>query len=301
MSMERLVTVQPGYTLADFKALLATKQFVIANCFTITPLEGAIIRLCDAQEDVSIVAWNDVNRQIYSARQAVLTGLRNRSSVGPSVDEQEIDIAYAGDALFQGWRPWPEALLQGRLDGATISRDWAVAAAWGHPWLGVTRMFAGAVSDLDSVGRSLAKLKVKSGLEKLNQQTPRDVYSLTCRNKLGDARCGVDLPSLSVIGTVGAGATRTTIPWSSSASTYAFGKIHITNSDSVTRVRTVLKADASHLYLAYPLDFDPAAGLQFTAFPGCSRKSDRCPDFHGAAWIQHFGGTPFIPVAETAF
>jgi hypothetical protein len=300
--MERKVTVQPGYTLADLKAVLASRQFVVANCFTIEPLEGSPVRLCDTQEDVSVVAWNDVNRQIYSARQAVLTGLRNRSTVGSEVDEQEIDIAYSESALFQNWRPWPEALLQGRLDGATISRDFAIAAAFGEPWIGVTRMFAGAVSELDSVGRSLAKLKVKSGLERLNQQTPRDVYSLTCRNKLGDFRCGVDLPSLGVIGTVGSSPTRTTIPWSSSATTYAFGKIHITNNDDVTRVRTVLKADATHLYLAYPLDFDPTAGLEFTAFPGCNRTKDRCPDFHGPTdWLKRFAGTPFIPVAETAF
>jgi hypothetical protein len=95
---------------------------------------------------------------------------------------------------------------------------------------------------------------------------------------------------------------RTIIPWASALSTYAFGKIHITNNDDVTRVRTVLKADSTHLYLTYPLDFDPAPGLEFTAFPGCSRKSDRCPDFHGPTdWLKRFGGTPFIPVAETAF
>jgi uncharacterized protein (TIGR02217 family) len=46
------------------------KQFVIANCFTITANQGAVVRLTDAQEDVSIVGWNDVNRYTYSARQA---------------------------------------------------------------------------------------------------------------------------------------------------------------------------------------------------------------------------------------
>jgi hypothetical protein len=275
--MERLGHRPAGLHAERFQGAPRHKAICRGQLFHDQPLEGAIVRLCDAQEDVSVVAWNDVSRETYSARQAVLSGLSNRSTVGAEVDEQEIDIAYSESALFQSWRPWAEALLQGRLDGATISRDYAVAAAWGQPWIGVTRMFSGAVSELDSVGRSLAKLKVKSGLEKLNQQTPRDVYSLTCRNKLGDARCGVDLNSLGVLGTVGAGATRTTIPWSSAASTYAFGKIHISNSDSVTRVRTVLKADASALYLAYPLDFDPAAGLEFTAFPGCSRKERSMP------------------------
>jgi uncharacterized phage protein (TIGR02218 family) len=297
----RAVTFQPGYILSQLQALLATRQFVVANCYTITPREGDIVRLCDVQEDVSIVEWGQVIRQIYFARQAVISGLTSTSSVGAEVDEQEISIAYADGALFQNWRPWPEALLMGRLDGATISRDWAIAAAWGQPWMAVTRMFAGRVSELDSVGRSVATLKVKSDLERLNVQMPRDRYSLLCRNILGDARCGVNLPSLAVIGTVGASPTRTKLPWASAASTYAFGKIHITNGDSVTRVRTVLKADGANLYLTYPLDFDPIAGLEFTAYPGCSRKNDRCPDFHGVDWIKRFAGTPYIPVAETAF
>lgn len=301
--MRRAVTLQPGYSQADFDALLATRRFVIANCFTISPLEGAIIRLTDAQEDVSIVGFGDINRYTYSARQAVISGLRARSTAGIEVDEQEIEIAYSPDALFQNWRPWPEALLQGRLDGSEISRDWAIAEAWGAPWIGVIRMFLGVDPELDSVGRSFAKLKINSGLSRLNLDMPRDLYGIKCRYVFGDSRCGINLASLATLGTVGAGATRSIIPWASAAASYAFGKIHITNNDNVTRVRTIQKADGANLYLAYPLDFDPGAGLEFTAWPGCSRLStgaNGCQNYWGAAWPDHFGGCPFIPVAESA-
>lgn len=299
--MKRAVTVQPGYVEANFDALLASRQFVVANLFTITPLQGAVVRLCDAQEDVSVVSWNSANRYTYAARQAVISGLRARSTIGMEVDEQSISIAYAQATLFQNWQPWPVALLQGRLDGARISRDWAVASSFGGPWVGVVRMFDGLVSELESVGRSIASLKVKSDLERLNIQMPRDLYTPVCKNTLGDAKCGIDLNALGVLGAVGAGATSTRLPWSSSATTYAFGKVHISNGDSVTRVRTILKADASALTLCYPLDFVPAASLQFTAFPGCSRLAARCQVLQGALWANRFGGTPYIPVAETAF
>lgn len=300
----RLVTLQPGYTLADFNALLATGQFVIANCFTITANQGAVVRLTDAQEDVSIVAWNDVNRYTYSARQVVINGLKAESIMGTQVSEQEIDIGYDANALFQNWKPWAQALLMGRLDGALISRDFAVAAAWGQPYVGVTRMFSGYVAELDSVGRTLAKVKVRSDLERLAVQMPRDLFLPRCKNVFGDFRCGVDLNALAVLGTVGAGATTTVIPWASSDPKYALGKLHITNSDSVTRVRTIRKADASNLYLTYPLDFTPAASLQFTAYPGCTRLltgTNGCQTYHAADYQNHFGGYPFVPVAETAF
>lgn len=302
--MRREVTPQPGFGLADFDALMASKQFVKAECFTITPTQGAIVRLTDLQEDVSIVGFNDVTRYTYFARQAVISGLQMRCTIGVEVDEQEVDVAYAADALFQNWKTWPESLLFGRLDGAFIARDWAVAPAWGAPWVAVTRMFYGLVSDLDSVGPSIAKIKVKSGLELLDVDMPKDVYSPICKNVFGDFRCGVDLNSLGVLGTVGPGATRTVIPWTGAGLSYAFGKLHISNGDTVTRVRTIRTADASNLYLTYPLDFDPGSGLQFTAYPGCTHLltgTAGCQTYHPADFEDRFGGYPFVPVAETAF
>jgi hypothetical protein len=301
--MRRLITPQPGFTLGDCDAILAAKQMVTAQCFTITATEGAVVRLTDLQEDVSIVGWNDVSRYTYAARQAVITGLKSHSSMGVDIDSQEIEINYADDALFQNWKSWPESLLYGRLDGATISRDVAFAASWDDPWAGVARMFLGGDPELDSVGRTTAKLKVSSGLARLNFQLPRDLYGIKCRVPFGSVACGIDLNTLAVLGTVGVGATRTTIPWTGSASNYSFGKLHITNTDSVTRVRTILAADATNLYLKYPLDFDPAAGLEFTAFPGCSHLStgaNGCQFYWGSVWQQHFAGCPFTPVAETA-
>jgi hypothetical protein len=306
--MSRLVTLQPGFTLGDFNALLATRQFVIANLFTITASQGAVVRLCDLQENVSVVAWNDVNRHIYYAREAVVEGLKAESTVGMETSEQDITIGYNADALFQGWQPWAKALLLGRLDGALISRDWAIAPRepyeWeSDVWVGVTRMFSGYVAELDSVGRTQAKLKVKSDLERLNVQVPRDLYQPRCKNVFGDFRCGVDLNSLAVLGTVGLGATRDTIPWASAGANFSLGKIHITNGDTVTRVRTIRKADSTNLYLSYPLDFDPASGLQFTAFPGCTRLltgANGCQTYHPSDYKNRFGGFPFVPVAETA-
>lgn len=301
--MRRLLTPQPGFTLADCNALLASKQFVTAQCFTIVPTQGAIVRLTDLQGDVSIVGWNDVNRYTYFSKQAVIIGLKSRSSIGSSVDDQDIEIDYSDDALFQGWKSWPESLLLGRLDGARIMRDVAFAPSFGASWVGVGRMFSGGDPELDKVGRTSAKLKVNSDLSRLNIQMPRDVYAKSCRNVFGDARCGIDLNSLAVLGTVGAGATRDTIPWTGASAGFAFGKIHISNGDSVTRVRTIQRADGANLYLRYPLDFDPGSGLSFTAYPGCSRLStgaNGCQTYWSTNWPQHFAGCPFTPVAETA-
>lgn len=295
----RTITTQPGYTEQDVKDLMASRQFVYAECYTIVPLEGAVMRYTNAQNDVSIVAVNDVNRHLYLSKRVLLTGLRSRSSIGISVDEQDATVAYAEDEMFQDWMNWPTALKLGRLDGATITRDRCVAEDYDKPWIGAYRKFSGLVSMLDTVGRSQATIKVKSALEKLNVQMPRDLFNPVCKNTWGDARCGVNQNDHAVTGVIGPGSTRTALAWSGATSNYGIGKIHISNADDVTRVRTVRVASSTHLYLAYPLDFDPAEGLEFTAWPGCDRSFTRCGDFHTNP-EEHFGGFPHVPVAETA-
>lgn len=301
--MRRLITPQPGFSLGDCNAVLAGKQMVTAECFTITPTEGAIVRLTNMQEDVSIVAWNDVARHTYSARQAVISGLKMHSSIGIEVDDQDIEINWQEGSLFQSWKTWPVSLLYGRLDGALLSRDIAFKPSFDDDWVGVTRLFTGGDIELDSVGRTTAKLKVNSGLARLGIQMPQYVFGIKCRVPFGGFLCGIDLDALGVLGTVGVGATQTTIPWTGAGSQYAFGKLHITNGDSVTRVRTILSADSTHLYLKYPLDFVPEATLEFSAFPGCSHLStgaNGCSTYWGSDWPKHFAGTPFTPVVETA-
>lgn len=301
--MRRLITPQTGFTLGDCNAVLAGKQMVTAECFTILPTEGAPVRLTNMQEDVSIIEWNGVTRYTYLARQAVITGLKMHSTIGIEVDDQEIQINWNDDALFQGWKSWPQSLLYGRLDGAQLFRDIAFKASFDDPWVGVTRLFSGGDVELESVGRSTAKLKVNSGLARLGIQMPQYIYGIKCRVPFGGTLCGIDLNTIAVLGTAGVGATTTTIPWASANAGYAFGKLHITNGDSVTRVRTILAADSTNLYLKYPLDFVPAAGLQFTAYPGCSHLSTGsfgCSTYWGSNWPQHFAGTPFTPVVETA-
>lgn len=297
----RTITPQPGFTVEDTEEALASGQFVFADCYTIMPKTGDYPRYTTAQQDVSVVSVGGITRHTYRSRVVLISGLRVKASVGINVDEQEVSLKYPeNDTAYQNQLSWPQALLQGRLDGARIQRDRYIATRWGAPWLGGFTLFSGLVSSLNSVGRSEGTVSVKSDLVLLNVQMPRDLWEANCKNTWGDAACGITQNDWAEVGTVGPAPTRTYLPWTSSSSDFALGKIHIANGDSVTRVRTISRADASGLYLSYPLDFDPLEGLEFTAFPGCNRTKDRCPFFHGVDWPTRFKGFPFIPVAETA-
>lgn len=298
----RPVTPQPGYVEANIHALLATSQFVYADCFTIIPVVGSPLRYTSVQRRMSIVPIGEVGRQIYTADIGI-SGLRVKNNLGVEVDEQQIEIFYPDTPIYQASLTWAQALLLGRLDGAKIRRDRYFAVDEFSPWMGGCPMFTGLVSNVDKAGRQSATVNVKSDLILLNINAPRDMWETNCKYILGSPGCGINIETLAVLGTVSTSPSRTVIPWTSSAAGYAQGKIHITNNDTVTRVRTIARADAANLYLAYPLDFTPPVGLEFTAYPGCPRTIDAtygCPRFWGAAWKDHFGGFPYVPVAETA-
>ncbi len=306
----RTVTPQPGYTESQVLAVINSGQFVYADCYTISPIVGDKLRYTNTQQDMSVVSVGGVDRHIYvGSRVLVISGLLVKSSVGVEVDQQVVTLSYPNTDIYQASLSWPQALLQGRLDGATISRDRYFAETYGDGpagntnWMGGCPMFRGLVSTLSTVGRQSATVNVKSNLIWLNRQAPSKLWDSNCTNVWGDLACGVVQADWAVEGFVETGSTRSVINWSSSSTDYNQGKVHISNGDDVTRVRTVARADATHLYLAYPLDFDPADGLHFTAYPGCSRTDDAttgCPKYHGVDWPTKFKGAPFIPVAETA-
>jgi len=299
----RPITPQPGYIEADTVAAMESTQFVYADCFTIFPKVGSPLRYTTAQQNIHVVPVGEISRQTFYADTVLIRGLRVRNNLGVEVDEQEIQVDYPSTIAYQGALTWSQALLQGRLDGASIRRDRYIATNWGQPWLGGFPMFLGLVSSLNKVGRQTATINVKSDLVLLNRQAPAFLWEPNCKNTWGDQACGVIQADWAVNTTIDGGTpSRTVIPWTGAGPDYSLGKIHIENGDSVTRVRTIARATSSELYLAYPLDFDPSSGDPFVAYPGCTRTDDAthgCPKYHGVGWVEKFKGFPFIPVAET--
>lgn len=296
----REVFPQTGFVEQDVLDVLASDAFVYADCFTIQPLTGDPMRYTGYQDDVAVTPITGGMAVSFLSKELNISGLRMKCSTGLEVDEQSIKLDYSGVPLFQNFVPWPEALLQGKLDGSVIRRDRFFAQDHNTPWVGGCTMFRGRCSTISSVGASSATIKVKSHLILLDAQMPRDLFEPNCKNTWGDVNCGVNQQDYAVFGTVGPGATRAFLPWDASSSDYSLGKVHIANGDSTTRVRTISRADDTGLYLAYPLDFDVADGLTFTAYPGCFRTGEACETYHGDNWQKRFKGFPFIPVPETA-
>lgn len=300
----RKVFLQGSYTEQDFEDLLDTRQFVKADCYTISLANGVVLRATSSQQDITIVPPGEVGAQNYSSRQIIAKGLRFKLGIGLEKDEQTMTLSaqpgfvvpYSGDTL-EGI-PLMESLRRGDFDRAVVTLDRYYAARWGAPWVAGLRLFSGRVGSLDTVGQLVATIKVQSELYILDQQMPKNLYQSSCNNSFCDSRCTLSKVSFAVAGTTETGTSSSKIAWGSSSASYSLGTISIVNNANVAYTRTIRSADNDFLYLANPLDFLPDVGTEFTVFRGCARTLAACDDYSNRAHNYSF---PFMPVAETAY
>ncbi len=261
------------------------------DLFTIWLANGSILTYTDLDLPV---AWNGY---AFSASSILVSGLRYKCSLGVSVDQQKIVIsARSSDTL--GGIPFMQALQQGAFDGAIIQREkaffssWALSAGSLVP-VGTAIMFKGRVASIDEIGRTTAQVTVAADTVFLAINMPRRLWSPQCTHVLYDSGCGLARGTFSASGTVGAGASNVWIPWSASSSAYTQGSVTFTSGANSGAVATIKSANASGLYLAYPLPNIPAVGDAFTAAQGCDHTQATCQSkFNNLA---RFRGYPYVP------
>ena len=303
----RTIYPQPGHTEQELRDLLASKQFVHVDCFTISPKVGDPLRYTSGQRTVEVEPWDAPGTlEQYKSSAVKVSGLAMRAGIGVEVDEQSLAMDYGPSDRYYGLS-YAQAIKLGRFDGATVRRDRYFAANWEvrgrqPDWVAGIPMFEGRFSTVDRVGRSHAEFKVKSALILLNMRMPRKSYQAQCNHTFGDPGCGIDRTLFEVAATVGAGSDAMTLYTPLAAASHKMGTVHVEDINNVTSIRTIKEVVAgSHVLLAYPLDFAPLEGEQFKMYPGCARTytgENSCETYDNQAQYQGF---PFVPVAETAF
>lgn len=294
----RPVTLQPGFTLTDFTDLLATRRFAVVDCFTVVNKDGTYLRVASAQQNVVIPNTVDGYTEIeYRVDRVKMSGLQLNIGIGAEVDEQELQLDFSPTETYLG-QPFGQALLMGRFDGGTIRRDRYFAEDWGSPWVGGVPMFVGRTSSPDGIGRSTAKIRVKSESVLLDLPMPKNVFSAQCAHVIFDPGCTLEKALYATPGVVGAGATTTTIPWSGGTSSYTGGTVQIEDGSGVVYIRTIKEFTGGEMVLYEPLPGAPEAGVNFVAFPGCNRSRDRCIELGNE---DNWRAYPYVPVPETAY
>jgi len=298
------------------------------------------------------LAASDTPICIFLANAVRVSGLRFSSKIGVDVDEQDITIAasppqyfpQSGSAITSGvlnagelahmelgegpytgpaWGPSADtidgvpfmtALEQGMFDYATLQRDLAFlpSATPNVVPIGYVTLFYGLIADISEIGRTEAKMKVKSLLVRLNTDFPRNNYGPTCQWKLYGPGCTLTKSFFGKNGTVLSGSTVQVVNWSNSFTAPQPNQGTITFTSGVLNGQSfqVDTSDSGHSYIAGALPSAPKAGDTFTAYPGCDHTSGLdtngneisgnvgCASFNN---LQHFGGCPRVPPPATSY
>jgi uncharacterized phage protein (TIGR02218 family) len=264
-------------------------QFLMADLFTLTLNGGYTVRYTGA--DVDLTCGGNVFKSFLIERS------KTRSAVGLEVDTLEV-TANPGPADTLNGVPWIAAARNGALDGAVLQLEKLFMPTWGDASLGSIVLFSGRVSDLDC-GRTVVKLTIKSELELLDTQLPRNFYQSGCGNTLFDSACALSKAAFAVNGA----ATNSSISQIASALPHAddyftLGTITFTAGANAGVTRSVRQFANGVFTLALPLLAPVQHGDTFAAYPGCDKVKATCENKF--ANVVHFRGFPFVPDPETA-
>lgn len=300
----RTVYPQPGHTVQELHDLLASKQFVFVDIFTILPKVGDPLRYSTSQRTIQLYPIDEpVTLTQFKSGQVKVSGLQLKIGVGTQVDEQTVVMDFPPGLKYYGMS-YAEAIKIGKFDGSTVVRERYFAHAWpgaGQPidWVAGVKVFAGRFSSVDKIGRSFAEFKVKSELLLLNMKMPRNVFQPGCNNSFGDPVCKYPRELNRTDAVVGAGSTQTRIYSPLVLQAHKFGTVRFEDVNNVLFIRTIKDVVVgSYLDLAYPLEYVPDVGEQMEILPGCVRTHAACQGYNNT---PNFKGFPWVPVAETAY
>lgn len=266
-------------------------QFLMADLYTLTLSGGFVVRYTSADTDLTY------GGSLFS--RFIIERSRTKVSVGVEVDTLSMTISAAPTDLLNG-APWLAAVRNGALDGAALKLEKIFMPTWGDTSRGAISLFQGRVSDVE-LGRSAAAIVVKSELELLDTQLPRNFYQSSCLNTLFDNGCGRVKQAHAISGAV---SSATTVQINSAlahgAGYFSLGTIRFTSGVNNGITRSVRAFASGAFTLALPLVTAPAPGDSFTAYPGCDKTKATCEGSKFGNNVVNFRGFPFIPDPETA-
>jgi uncharacterized phage protein (TIGR02218 family) len=256
------------------------------QCWRIERTDGTVLRY--TAHDMPIT----INAEEYSPCASLRASALQRSSEFQSTENMDLEGMISDGAISRA------DLWAGKYDGAQVQ-------VWEASWSGAfpARILAEGLAGGAEFGTNEFKLEMVTASERLQQRPILQPVMPTCRFKLGDARCGVDLEALRVNGTVSGILTTNLFTGSqlrvfddsgrSEVDTYfALGGVTWVTGDNAGVTSQVKSFDGERFVLEQPLQYPIQVGDTYTAVPGCDRVFATCDDKFSNA--IGFGGFPHL-------
>ncbi len=275
-------------------ALLDADQFVMADLYTITTIQG--VEYCYTSYDYNLI----VQGKEYRNDGPVISRDGTSLSLGIEVDNLSITIETNESTKF-GDVPVAQAFHNGILDGARfkLERIFMDANTPTDTSAGTLVLFDGRIVEPE-LDRYVINASVVSEVDNLKLQMPRNLYTPGCLNTLFDGACGLLSSDFAVTTTITANSTPSRIlcELSQAQGWFTQGVVEFLEGVNIGIKRTVRLHEAGALLLTLPLLEMPEIGESIRVYPGCDKRLDTCTNrFNNRA---RFRGAPFVPVPETS-
>ncbi len=283
-------------TLADL-AMLASDTTSWATCIMVTRADESI-RMTSHDKSLNVAIGSPdelgLSGEYLSVEAATATQVKSASDL--SVDNLEAD-------LKQTERITMENIRAGRFNDA---RFVLFIVNWSDPSDSGIILKRGPVGNFSDYLEGAAQVELR-GFKQYLQQIIVEAAGPTCRYKLGDERCTVDLDLYNQTGTVTGIAIQrrkfeSAIAGSPAPDAGYWGEVEwLTGTNAGFVMEVKLDEGGGDLTMFEPLPFDIQIGDTFTVTPSCDHAhgvvggvaiGDCGPKFDN---IINFGGEPFIP------
>lgn len=250
----------------------------LALCFDITRRDGTVFGFTG--HDVSI-EYDGVTYDPFSS--ADVTNLEQLAST--DADNLEIKLAFDEDYITK------EDVQKGLYDYAEMR---LFVINYADTSMGIVKLISGNLgeSELTEYGATAemvslgAKLKTKVGR----------VYGYKCDAELGDTRCGVDLSSYTVTGSITSVTDRrqcTDSGRSEADDYFKYGQITFTSGANSGWTREIKSFASGAFGLLFPMPYDIEVGDTYEASAGCSNYPEDCKDKFDN--FVNYRGFPHLP------
>ncbi|MDV7473456.1 DUF2163 domain-containing protein [Acinetobacter baumannii] len=275
-------------------ALLDANQFIMADLYTITTIQGIEYRFTNYDFDLT------VGGKVFSSQGPIISREGISLSLGIEVDNLSITIGTNESTKF-GEVPVTQAFHNGVLDGARfkLERIFMDAQTPTDTSAGTLVLFEGRIVEPE-FDRYEIKASVVSDVDGLKLQMPRNLYQPGCLNTLFDSACGLRSADFAVNTTIAANSTpnRILCDLSQPQGWFTQGVVEFLEGVNIGIKRTVRLHETGALLLTLPLLEMPAIGEAIRVYPGCDKRLETCTNrFNNRA---RFRGSPYVPVPETS-
>ena len=257
---------------------LAQEVTTLAMCWSIVRTDAVAYYYTSHDRDLVVAGTT------YKAA-SIMSPSAVTSMINLATDNMEFEGMLQDDGIAQ------EDILSGRFDHARIRM---FMVNYQQPDAGTLHLKQGLLGEV-TLRNGLFVVEVR-GISSVLQQTIGEVYTPTCRVKLGDARCGVNLASYSFMGTVtiAEGAHAFSDENREEANGYfTNGVLTFLSGDNASLSIEVRDYSAGKFSLFLPMPKTITVGDTYRVVAGCDKRLDTC--INRFSNVLNFRGEPHVP------